>query len=80
MEKQSLSSILDGKETDYRNIFSYFFSSIIFFLIRFYDEKGEQSNISSFPVEGKYQLPDKQGSFELLADRVTNLGVNMYVV
>jgi len=49
-------------------------------VIRFYDEKGEQSNISSFPVEGKYQLPDRQGSFELLADRVTNLGVNMYTM
>lgn len=48
------------------------------FLVRFYDENGEQSNISSFPVDGKYQLADKQGSFELLGDRLTLLGVNMY--
>jgi len=55
---------------------TYFYN--LHFFVRFYDENGEQSSISSFPVDGKYQLADKQGSFELLGDRLTLLGVNMY--
>ena len=46
---------------------------------RYYDNKGKQSNVKDFKVDGKYQLADKQGSFELLGDRITRLGVNMWV-
>ncbi|XP_066915026.1 protein OSCP1-like [Clytia hemisphaerica] len=49
-------------------------------VIRFYNDQGEQANLSSFFVEGKYQLPDKPGSFEILGDRGTRLGVNMYTM
>jgi len=46
--------------------------------IRFFNEEGQQKSISSFSVPGKYYLADKFGSFEILGDRVTKLGSNMY--
>ena len=47
---------------------------------RFFDENGEQTHVRDFEVPGKYQLADRFGSFELLGDRVTKLGTNMYVL
>lgn len=46
--------------------------------IRFFNEEGQQKSVSSFNVPGKYHLADKFGSFEILGDRVTKLGSNMY--
>jgi len=46
--------------------------------VRFFDDNGEQKSISTFDTTGKYQFADKIGSFELLGDRCTNLGCNMY--
>jgi len=46
--------------------------------IRFYSDDGQQKSVSSFKVPCKYNLADKCGSFELLGDRVTKLGTNMY--
>lgn len=46
--------------------------------IKFYDELGREKGIASFEVPDQYQLADKLGSFELLGDRVTKLGCNMY--
>lgn len=46
--------------------------------IRFFDDSGMQRSVSTFEVEQKYQLADKIGTFELLGDRVTKYGCNMY--
>jgi len=46
--------------------------------IRHFDDLGNQTSVSNFEVPGKYQLADKMGSLEVLGDRVTKLGCNMY--
>ena len=37
-----------------------------------------RSSVSRFPVEGNYKESKRQGSYDLMGDRVTKLGKNMY--
>lgn len=46
--------------------------------IRYLNDDGQISRTSHFVTGCRHQLPDKPGSFELLGDRVTKLGSNMY--
>jgi len=46
--------------------------------IRYFGDDGQISRTSHFVTGCRHQLADKPGSFELLGDRVTKLGTNMY--
>ena len=47
---------------------------------RYFDEEGNTTRTTTFDTECQHHLADRPGSFELLGDRVTKLGTNMWVV
>ncbi|XP_047124495.1 protein OSCP1 isoform X1 [Hydra vulgaris] len=47
--------------------------------IRLFNESGEPESTKTFDAKFKYNLANKMGSVELLGDRMTNLGRNMYL-
>uniref|UniRef100_A0A8D0CB25 Organic solute carrier partner 1 n=1 Tax=Salvator merianae TaxID=96440 RepID=A0A8D0CB25_SALMN len=49
-------------------------------LIRLFNSKGEEIQRTTFISGGNYQLPYREGSFDLHGDRVIKLGTNMYSI
>ncbi|CAI5781838.1 Uncharacterized protein PODLI_1B030035 [Podarcis lilfordi] len=49
-------------------------------LIRLFNSKGDEIKRTEFVSGGNYQLPYREGSFDLYGDRVIKLGTNIYSI